>query len=567
MTIGRRAFLSGAALSGAALVAGTRLPVGARVMQGPLTDNPFTLGVASGDPLPDRVILWTRLAPDPLNGGGMPNHDVDVAWEVAADPGFGSIVASGTEPARVVHGHAVHVDATGLAPDAWYYYRFSTGGYDSPVGRTRTAPPPDCTPDAVRFGFASCQSYPSGYYTAHQHLAQEDLDLVFFLGDYIYEGGSGGPIRSHDGPEVTTLAQYRNRYALYRSDTDLQASHAAFPWVVIWDDHEVDNNYAGAVAENGSSGFLDRRAAAYQAWWEHQPVRMAPPVGADLPIYRSFAWGDLASFFALDGRQHRDTQACGHSDMVGPTCAEREDPARSMLGWDQEAWLESGLDASAATWNVLANQTVMTGMPIVGAYNMDQWDGYPEARQRLFDVLGRPDVSNPVVITGDIHMSMVSDLKPHLLSQAYGTELVGTSITSSFPSNLAALAEEFLPKLDWVDWVNATKRGYVRVDLDSERMLADYRLVDTVEVETSAIATETSWTVEAGVSGIAECDTPDPTTTTTSTSTTTPQTTTETTAGSTTGGPTSSTEPVAPTPTAAPTATAQPIISIPTFTG
>jgi alkaline phosphatase D len=500
--IGRRRFIIGTAGAAAGLlVVRTGFDpsgAGAGVV---LPDNPFTLGVASGDPLPDRVILWTRLAPDPLDGGGMPATDVGVGWEVATDQGFTDVVASGTALAVPGYAHSVHVDATGLEPDTGYWYRFSIGGHDSPVGRTRTAPARGCTADSLRFGFASCQNWTGGYYPAHGHLAQEGCDLVFFLGDYIYEGGTGmGAVRPHNSDEIFTLAEYRNRYGLYKSDPDLQASHAACPWIVTWDDHEVDNNYAGEIHEGGDpvAQFLARRAVAYQAWWEHQPVRLAPPDGPDLRIYRSFEWGGLASLFVLDGRQYRSDQACG--DGIQPVCDEWSVPERSMLGETQEDWLGAGLRGSDATWNVIANQTVFSALPLAGSFNMDQWDGYPAARRRLLEVMARPEVLNPLVVTGDIHAAGIAEIRADFDDEnapVIGTELVGTSISSSFPEALIDAAEGIIGGLPWVKYVNARQRGYTVVDVTHDRMRATYRVVDGVSTRSSPVSTARVHEVEA----------------------------------------------------------------------
>jgi alkaline phosphatase D len=503
--VGRRGFLVGAA-AGAVLL---RTGVGWRTAgAGPITiDDPFTLGVASGDPLPDRVVLWTRLAPDPLGGGGMPGTEVEVAWEVATDEGFGDVVAAGTELAVPELGHSVHADPTGLEPDSWYWYRFSAAGHDSPAGRARTAPASGCTADSLRFAFASCQNYTSGYYTAHGHLAEEGCDLVFFLGDYIYEGGTGGSaVRSHNSGEIFSLDEYRNRYALYKSDPNLQAAHASCPWIVTWDDHEVDNNYAGAVPEDDqtTAAFLARRALAYQAWWEHQPVRMAPPTGPDLRIHRSFEWGGLASLFVLDGRQYRSNQTC--NDGLQERCAEWFEPGRSMLGAEQEGWLAQGLRSSGSTWNVLANQVVLTHMPVFDSLNMDQWDGYPDSQRWLHGLLGEPGVNNPVVVTGDIHASGIAELRADYADEAsavVGTELVGTSISSSFDPALIDIGEQIIGGLPWVSYVDARHRGYTVVDLDDARMRATYRIVETALEETSGVSNGTVHEVEAV--GAGEC--------------------------------------------------------------
>ncbi|MCX7620761.1 MAG: alkaline phosphatase D family protein [Acidimicrobiales bacterium] len=490
----RRGFIGGAAAGAAALILQPHL-AGA-VPAAP----PFTLGVASGDPLPTSVVIWTRLAPDPLNGGGMGPGDEPVGWEVASDSGFASVVASGTAIASAEHAHSVHVDVAGLEPDNEYWYRFSAGPYTSPVGRTRTAPASASAVTSMRFGFGSCQSWTSGYYTAHEHLAAEPLDVFFWLGDYIYEGGGSG-VRAHNSAEVYTLEAYRSRYALYKSDPNLQAAHAAFPWVVVWDDHEVDNNYAGATDQDGTdpATFLMRRAAAYKAWWEHQPVRMPPPTGPDLRIYRELQWGTLASFFALDTRQYRSDQACGVEDLSAP-CPEQFDPSRSILGADQEQWLIDGLKRSATQWNVIAQQVVFTAMPLAGGYNQDQWDGYPVTRQRIVETMAQSSVRNPLVVTGDIHAAGVGEV--HLVgedpsSPYVATELVGTSISSNFDPALADIAEAIIGAIPWVKYVNVRQRGYTTVELTRERMTAQFRTVSTVEQPQADIETDFVWTVEA----------------------------------------------------------------------
>lgn len=498
--VDRRRFLAGSALASAAVVVWRPALGGAQASSAALPSDPFTLGVGSGDPLHDAVVLWTRLAPDPLSGGGMPPGDVPVGWIVATDESLSDVVASGTATAPEAYAHSVHVDATGLEPATTYWYRFSAGGYDSPIGRTRTAPATGASPESVRFGFASCQNYASGYYTAHAGLAAEDLDVCFHLGDYIYEGAGSG-VRTVPGGEATTLAGYRNRYALYRSDPNLQAVHQRFPWVVTWDDHEVENNYAGDTSEDGVTGgeFLTRRAEAYQAWWEHQAVRMPAPVGSDLQIYRSFRWGDLASFFILDTRQYRSDQACG--DSLGPLCEEALLPGRTMLGAAQESWLADGTASSGARWNVLAQQVVMAYTPLVGQFNRDQWDGYPDARRAVLELLGRPEVRNPLVLTGDIHAAGAGKLLANWddpdNSPVVGHELVGTSISSSFPAGLDTVFNQVTSSLPWAAYANASQRGYVTVELRATEAVANWRVVDTVAEQTSAVRTDFTWTIPA----------------------------------------------------------------------
>jgi alkaline phosphatase D len=469
-----------------------------------LPDGLFALGVSSGEPIPDGVVLWTRLAPDPLNGGGMPAVDVPVRWQVADDDAFRSIVVEGTAVASPAWAHCVKVDVRGLRPGAWYHYRFLVGDEASPTARTRTAPAPTST-DGLRFLVASCQNWKDGFWSAWAHAPAEDADLVIHLGDYIYEGGQGGTgiVRDHNSPEVTTLDAYRNRWGLYKGDPAIQAAHAACPWVVTWDDHEVENNYAGLVpqVEAESPGFPARRAAAYQAWWEHQAVRIPRPTGPDLRIHRSLGWGSVARFHALDTRQYRSNQACGTEDL-GEDCPGRTDPTTTMLGAQQEAWLGQGLAASTATWDVLANQVVMTAMPLAGTYfNYDQWDGYPVARERLFAQL-RAAQSNAVVLTGDIHAAGVADLIGDDLSGTpVGTELVGTSISSRFDPELADAAEDLIAALDHVDYVNVRQRGYLRCDVTPSTLTAAFRMVDTVASPTSPIATASAWTIVAGTPG------------------------------------------------------------------
>ena len=500
-TIDRRRFLQGAAGTAALTVVAGRAPVlwaGAPS----LPADPFTLGVGSGDPLDDGFVLWTRLAPAPLEGGGMPDAEVPVAWEVATDDSFAEVVAEGSVVASPAFAHSVHVDVRGLEPDRWYTYRFSAGGFDSPAGRARTTPA-GCAGSAMRFAFASCQSYASGYYTAHAALAAEDVDVVLFLGDYIYEGGGSG-VRTHPGGEASTLAAYRNRYALYRSDADLRASHAARPWVVVWDDHEVENNYAGAFDENGGdpAAFLVRRAEAYRAWWEHQAVRMPAPTGPDLTIFRRIDWGGLVRIHALDGRQYRSNQVS--DETLVPPSPEMADPARTMLGDDQERWLIEGMEDSQATWNVLANQVVFASMPLAGLINPDQWDGYTAQRQRLVERFGSGAVANPVIVTGDIHASGIAEIKADWAdpdSPTVATELVGTSISSSFPAELVDVAEQVIAGIPWVRYVNARQRGYTVCDVTHERLEAIYRVVDTVSEPTSGVSTATTYTIEAGVPG------------------------------------------------------------------
>jgi len=479
----------------------------------PRLDGPaFTLGVASGDPTPESVILWTRLATDPVDGGGMPDTDLPVVWELASDDRIGDVVASGVATASPRLGHSVHVDATGLDPARTYWYRFRVGDEESPIGRTRTAPAEDATPERLRFGFASCSHWQDGFWTAYPHLAEEDLDLIVFLGDYIYEGDPDpDAARVHNSPRVRTLEAYRNRYGLYKGDTGLQAVHAAFPWISTWDDHEVANDYGSDFDPLGAppEEFLQRRAAGYQAWYEHLPVRLDPPAGPDYRINRTVPFGRLAAFHLLDERQYRGAPVCDAE--IGPVCEEATDPRRTLLGEEQEAWLADQLDSSPATWDVLANSVILSRTPVpLGDdvfYNLDQWDGYPVAQQRMLDLLAERRDGNRVVITGDIHASGVADMWQDFDddgSPVIATELVGTSISSGFDEGYLDIAEEAVRRAPWVQFFEARHRGYVTVEATPETLRADYRFVEAVDRPESSISTATSWAVEAGKPGAQE---------------------------------------------------------------
>ena len=474
----------------------------------------FTLGVASGDPLPDAVILWTRLVSDPLvDGGGLPDQPLPVRWEVATTDAFDDIVASGDTVAEPAFGHAVHVDASGLEPASWYHYRFSVGEWTSPVGRTRTAPARGDEVDRLRFAFASCQDQQDGHWPVHRHIAAEqDLDLVVFLGDYIYEDEPDpSAMRPAHTPAPVDLAGYRRRYAEYKADPALQAAHAAAPWICTWDDHEVQANYAGDVPGGegrqaaDDDGFRERRAAAYQAWYEHMPVRIEPPAGPDLDmtVYRSVRWGDLARFYVLDGRQYRSDQACGRPSDLGTTCADVDDDDRTMLGRDQERWLGRALDEAGATWNVVAQQTIVSKITVplgdVEALNLDQWDGYPAARRRLVDQLGAVD--NPVVITGDIHASGVGVITADPddpTSAPVATELVGTSVSSPFADGLEDVVERSAAASPAIRYVEASRRGYVVCEVTPRQLTADFRYVTTVATPEAPLGPGARWVVTEG---------------------------------------------------------------------
>ncbi|MGH8869749.1 MAG: alkaline phosphatase D family protein [Actinomycetes bacterium] len=486
-------------------------------------DDPFSLGVASGDPAPDGVVLWTRLAPDPMAGGGMPDAAVQAEWEVADDPQFRRVVRRGTETARPELGHAVHAEVHGLEPHREYYYRFRAGGQISPVGRTRTAPALGAAVGALRFAFVSCQQFEHGYYTAYGHLAEEDLDLVVHLGDYIYEYGTDeylspdGNVRHHVGAEIWSLEDYRIRHAQYRGDADLQAAHAACPWMVTWDDHEVENNYAGLVPEQGQDPalFLPRRAAAYQAYYEHMPLRRSSvPRGPDMLLYRRLPYGGLADFHLLDTRQYRDDQAAG--DGTKPPNPEQQDPSRTLTGAEQEAWLLDGLARSGARWNVLAQQVFFARRDLgVGAderYSMDSWDGYLGSRDRIVRGFAETGASNPVVLTGDVHASWANDVKADFAdpgSATVATEFVGTSITSGGNgSDTRADTAQVLADNPHIRFFN-NFRGYVRCTVTPRQWQTDYRVVPYVTQPGAPVSTRASFVVETGRPGVQTLSTHD----------------------------------------------------------
>ena len=478
-------------------------------------DDPFTLGVASGDPDHRSVVLWTRLAPAPLVGdGGMPQKDVAVRWEMAEDAGFRRVVAQGVANASPILGHSVHVDVDGLAPDRWYFYRFHAGDTTSPVGRTRTLPAPDAAPGRMTFAFASCQHYEHGHFTAYEAMARDAPDLVFHLGDYIYEGaGRDGNVRRHAGPRLIAVEHYRVRYAQYRTDPLLRAMHAAAPWFVTWDDHEVENNYAGAVSQNAGQDpaeFLLQRAAAYQAYYEAMPLRRGClPKGADLRLHRTARYGRLAAFHILDTRQYRTDQPNG--DKGAPLNAAAMDPRNSLLGRDQRRWLEGELSRSTGAWNVLAQQVMMAlvdrGTREQPSFSMDQWPGAAHERIELVRFLERRKVANPVVLTGDIHTNWVNDLRvddrrPE--TRVVATEFVGTSISSGGngsdqPSYVGALKAANSA----VRFHNA-QRGYVRCTITPERWRSDYVVVDQVAKPGGTASNRASFVVESGRPGALE---------------------------------------------------------------
>lgn len=507
----RRSFLAGSASFAAAALLSTRTH-GAVTSNPKFSAYPFSLGVASGDPLPDGVVLWTRLAPRPLEtGGGMGADPIAVSWQVCEDEAMSRVVQSGTTIARSDWSHSVHVEVSGLRPDRWYWYQFKTGGEISALGRTRTTPLPTALPDRFRFAFASCQHYEAGLYTAYDHLSREDIDLVVHLGDYIYEGApKAGQLREHLGGECISIDDYRLRYARYKSDSNLQAAHAMAPWVVTWDDHEVANNYANAYLKNGTppDEFLLRRAAGYQAYFEHMPLRRSSlPRGPDMLLYRGVSFGRLAQFHVLDTRQYRTPQKLGDGNK-NPTPV-LLDPNGTLLGDKQRQWLFDGLDRSPANWNVLAQQVMMARVdrspgPKV-THSMDQWPGYEFERRRVLKHFHDQQIKNPVVLTGDIHKNWANELIAdfdQLDSKVVGTEFVGTSISSSGDGEEQPKGhDQILAENPFVKLFNG-ERGYVRCELTPETWRTDYRTVPYVTRPDAPVRTRASFVVESGRPGL-----------------------------------------------------------------
>lgn len=488
--------------------------------------DPFQLGVASGEPAPDGFVIWTRLAPHPLEqGGGMVMRPVAVRWELAEDEGFLRIVRSGEALARPELAHAVHVEIEGLNPGRPYWYRFQVGGASSPVGRSAALPAAGARVDRVRFAVAGCQHYEEGHFTAWRRIAEEPIDFVFHYGDYIYEGADTGPgerrmngrpftnLRRHVGGEIYSLDDYRRRYAQYRSDVDLQAAHAAAPWFVSFDDHEVDNNWAADRDQDGSPSelFLLRRAAAFQAFYEHMPLRRRslPTPQGHIQMFRRAAWGDLLQAHFLDTRQYRSDQL--NNDRDGDFRAASLDPARTMLGARQERWLSHGLRPDdGRRWQVLAHQVGLANLAMrqgdggAIAYSSDQWSGYLAARRRLLSHIQDAGMTNVVTVCGDAHRHFASDLlQDDGDGRIISSEFLATSITSgsdglgetdAFHHNTRALNPHLKAMID--------RRGYVLCDVSRDHWRGDLKILDRVMTPDEPIRTHSSFIVERGQPGL-----------------------------------------------------------------
>ena len=488
--------------------------------------DPFSLGVASGDPAPDGFVIWTRLAPEPLvdqDGAiaGMRGASLPVQYEIATDATLRNIVQTGTALAEARWAWSVHHEVTGLEPGRRYWYRFTSGTATSAIGSALSAPAAGAQPERLRLAWVSCSNYEHGWFSAYRHCAADRPDLVLFLGDYIYESHERTRpiVRSHDGERlVTSLNDYRRRYTQYKLDPDLRAIHAAATAMIGWDDHEVRNNYANLWNQDfvEPERFAARRRSAYQAFYEHMPLRAASrPQRNALQLFRRQGFGDLVTVHLLDGRQYRSAPACQTREsarnfrlLFDAECAERREPRRSLLGMDQEDWLRTGLDASPTRWNIIAQDMQMAQRRErnregnVGFSN-DSWDGYPAARQRLLRHLQERNRADTMVLSGDIHAFCASDLKADFDDPAapvVASEFTVSSISSRGPTRN--------PGRTWhadnphIRFVEGTRRGYATMDLGRDAATIRYRAVSDAADRNATVDTVAEFRVERGRAGM-----------------------------------------------------------------
>jgi alkaline phosphatase D len=478
--------------------------------------NPFTLGVASGDPTPDGIVLWTRLAPEPGDVTALGSHAVPVGWRIADDESMRRVIKRGVALAPAELAHSVHVEVEGLKPERDYFYQFDLCEEESRVGHFRTAPAEEEMVQEVRFAFATCQDWPSGYYTAYRDMLRHDLDLVLHLGDYTYEYAIDFSNRSGQVPqgfeeECLDLRTYRLRHTLYKLDPDLQAAHAKFPFVVIWDDHEVANDYSGLAPEFAapSPEFTARRAAAYQAYYEHMPIRasVARLPKSELRIYRRFRYGKLAEFSMLDDRQYRSDNPCGDGEAL--RCAAAVTGNYTMLGREQEEWLRRGFAQSFARWNIIGQQLLIAELEHLPyedeRYWNDAWDGYPRARQRMLTDVVKYDVENPVFLSGDWHSTFVNDLKLDFKDprgKTIATEFVTPAITTGGDGTpYGPYYGPMIPYNPHIKYYEGDRRGYFMASVTPKQMRLDLRFVTSVENPNGTGSTAKSFVVLDGEPG------------------------------------------------------------------
>ena len=480
-------------------------------------NSPFQLGVASGSPRHDSVVLWTRLLIGDEDRQSADSDAVVGRYEVYADENLRRLVQRGEWRTDVSRGHSVHVTLQGLSPSRNYWYRFICGDATSPVGRTQTTPAPDADVARLRLVLASCQNYEHGLYVAHRDIARQDIDLVLFVGDYIYESSTTrNRVRQHRGPEPKTLSEYRAHYAQYKSDPDLQASHAAHPWVLMWDDHEVVNDYANQSdpAYTDPAVFLARRAAAYRAYFEHQPLRLGPdpssPYAASMRLHDRLPWGRLADIWTLDCRQYRDPQACPDPVKGGGRvvlqCAELSQAKRSILGSEQEQWLFQGLRQSQRQWKVLGQSSLIASTridsPLGKTTYTDGWDGYPMTRRRLLDVVSETRLSDVVTLGGDVHMNVASVLRAEsndAQSPVLASEFVTTSISSRGMSDtLLTAIRQSNPDLIHA---RSDERGYTLLEFTPKQTVAEFRTTPHPAGTSEVLKVQARFVVESGRAG------------------------------------------------------------------
>jgi alkaline phosphatase D len=499
-----------------------------------ITSNPFSLGIASGSPTQDGIVLWTRLAPSGLFGtANLGTQDITVQWELAHDEGFTRIVQRGQANALAALAHSVHVEVAGLQGGRGYFYRFIVGDFTSPTGRTRTLPAADSPAGRFRIAYASCQRWEHGYYSAYRHMLADQPDLVLFLGDYIYEYPRAAnqvraPNATSNGGWTLTLDDYRSRYALHKSDPDLQAMHAAAPWAFTWDDHEVQNDYTGLTpgdAGPAAADFAVRRAAAYQAFYEHMPLRanvltralagLSEKPAAEMRIYQSMRLGALGQIVLLDARQYKDPLVCTKDGALGSStvntaqCPQWNDPARTMLGAAQEAWLAQAFSRTASEpgWQIIGQSSLFAPRDFknsgAGAsmWN-DGWDGYSAARTRLTDALQKTSAKNAVFLGGDVHENWVGHVKADFSkprSANVATEFCGTSITSRHhvASTNAGVADRIARNPHFI-FADVEKRGYGLADFSAKKLQVSLRTVSDVTSKDALVQTLAQFEVAAG---------------------------------------------------------------------
>lgn len=477
--------------------------------------DPFALGVASGQPQPESVVLWTRLLFADADAAHQ-RRPQTVLCEVFADPALRQPVRQWRVQTDARRAHSVHVLADGLQSGRSYWYRFACGSAQSMVGHTRTSPAPDARVRRLRLALASCQHFEQGHYAAHRDMAQQDLDLVLFVGDYIYESSNARyRIRSHQGGVPQTLDDYRARHAQYKSDPDLQACHAAQPWLMTWDDHEVLNDYANDLDRYFSEPavFLRRRAAAYQAYFEHMPLRTGPDPHTphQMRIHERMVWGRLAELWTLDCRQYRDHQACPDPNRGGARvvlgCEALQDPRRSMLGAAQEAWLMQGLAHSQRSWKVLAQSTLMASSgvetPLGRTSFNDGWDGYPLARQRMLEGMAAMGLQNALLLGGDVHMNVAADLRVQPndpKSPVVASEIVTTSVSSRGMGQ--SLLDRIRAGNPDIRHARSDQRGYTLLSIDDTGVQATFRATPHPALPGSVLREQSRWQIQTGLAGV-----------------------------------------------------------------